>query len=255
MALPVDLSNQVALITGGSRGIGAATARIFAEAGADIAITYRGRDERASELVEEIGRSGRKAKQYKGDNSKDEVVKKIVENVLNDLGRIDVLVNNAGIWTYSEIDKMDEKIWDETVDVNLKGPFLFCRYVVPAMKKQGSGKIINISSTAGQRGEAFHSHYAATKGALISLTKSLSTELGPFNIRVNSVAPGWVDTEMSSEALSDEKLKEEIRRSIPLGRIPTAEDIAGPILFLASDLSRHVTGEILNVNGGSVLVG
>ncbi len=251
----IDLSNQVVLITGGSRGIGAATARMFAKAGADVAITYRGRDQNASELVDEIKKLGRKAKQYKGDISKGDIVRKIVENVLSDFGRIDVLVNNAGIWTYGEIDKMDEKIWDETMDVNLKAPFLFCRYVVPIMKKQGGGRIINLSSTAGQRGEALHSHYAATKGALISLTKSLSTELGPFNIRVNSVAPGWVDTDMSAEALSDRKMKEEIRKSIPLGRIPTAEDIAGPILFLASDLSRHVTGEILNVNGGSVLVG
>jgi len=251
----IDLSNQVVLITGGSRGIGAATARMFAKAGADVAITYRGSDQNAKELVEEIRKGGRKAKSYKGDNSKHEVVKKIVENVLADFGRIDVLVNNAGIWTYGEIDKMDEKVWDETMEVNLKGPFLFCRYVVPIMKKQGGGKIINLSSTAGQRGEALHSHYAATKGALISLTKSLSTELGPFNIRVNSVAPGWVDTDMSADALRDKKLKEEIRRSIPLGRIPFAEDIAGPILFLASDLSRHVTGEILNVNGGSVLAG
>ncbi len=251
----IDLSNQVVLITGGSRGIGAATARIFAKAGADVAITYRGNDSKAKEQVDEIKRLGRKAKAYKGDNSKGEIVKKIVESVLNDFGRIDVLVNNAGIWTYGEIDKMDEKVWDETMDLNLKGTFLFCRYVVPIMKKQGGGRIINISSTAGQRGEALHSHYAATKGAIISLTKSLSTELGPSNIRVNSVAPGWVDTDMSAEALKDKKLKEEIRVSIPLGRIPTADDIAGPILFLASDLSRHVTGEILNVNGGSVLAG
>jgi 3-oxoacyl-[acyl-carrier protein] reductase len=251
----IDLSNQVVLITGGSRGIGAATARVFAKAGADVAFTYRGRDQKATELIEEIKKLGRRIKAYKGDNSKGDVVRKIVENVASEFGRIDVLVNNAGIWTYGEIDTMDEKVWDETMEVNLKGPFLFCRYVVPIMKKQGGGKIINLSSTAGQRGEALHSHYAATKGALISLTKSLSTELGPYNIRVNSVAPGWVDTDMSSDALKDPKLKEEIRRSIPLGRIPSAEDIAGPILFLASDLSRHVTGEILNVNGGSVLAG
>lgn len=255
MAASINLINQVVLITGGSRGIGAATAKLFAEAGADVAITYRGRDQKATELLDIIKRLGRKAKSYKGDNSKAEVVKKIVENVAADLGRIDILVNNAGIWTYGEIDSMDEEVWDETMELNLKGTFLFCRYVVPVMKKLGGGKIINVSSTAGQRGEAFHSHYAATKGGVISFTKSLSTELGPYNIRVNSVAPGWVDTEMSAIALGDEKTKEEIRRSIPLGRIPTAEDIAGPILFLASDLSKHITGEILNVNGGSVLVG
>jgi 3-oxoacyl-[acyl-carrier protein] reductase len=251
----IDLSSQVVLITGGSRGIGAAAAKLFAKVGADVGFTYRGRDQNAGELAEEIKKLGRKVKAYKGDIGKSEVVKRIVESVLEDFGRIDVLVNNAGIWTYGEIDKMDENTWDETMELNLKGTFLFCRYVVPIMKKQGGGRIINISSTAGQRGEALHSHYAATKGGIISFTKSLSTELGPFNIRVNSVAPGWVETDMSADALKDEKLKEEILRSTPLGRIPTADDIAGPILFLASDLSRHVTGEILNVNGGSVLVG
>jgi 3-oxoacyl-[acyl-carrier protein] reductase len=251
----IDLNNKVVLITGGSRGIGAATAKLSAKAGADVAITFRGREGHASEVINEIKKLGRKAKAYKGDVSKKEDVKRIVHEVSEEFGKIDILVNNAGIWTYGEIDKIDEKTWDETIDVNLKGTFLFCKYVVPIMKRQAGGTIINLSSTAGQRGEAYHSHYAATKGAVISLTKSLSTELGPYNIRVNSVAPGWVDTEMSAEALNDEKYREEIRRTIPLGRIPTAEDIAGPILFLASDLARHITGEILNVNGGSVLVG
>ena len=154
-------------------------------------------------------------------------MKSIVDDAIIDFGRIDVLVNNAGIWTYGEIDKMDEKVWDETMDVNLKGTFLFCRYVVPVMKKQGGGNIICLSFTAGQCGQSLHSHYAASKGAIISLTKSLSTELGPYNIRVNSVAPGWVDTEMSAETLNDKNYREEVRRGIPLGRIPTAEDMAG----------------------------
>ena len=251
----IDLTNQVVLITGGSRGIGAATARLFAKAGANVAITYSSNDARANELVNELKKLGRKATAFKGNNSKADVVKKIVDDVHREFGRIDVLVNNAGIWTYGEIDSMDEKVWDETIDLNLKGTFLFCHHVVPIMKKQGSGRIINVSSTAGQRGEALHSHYAASKGGVISLTKSLSTELAPYNILVNSVAPGWVDTEMCTDVFSDKNYKEEVRRSIPLGRIPTGEDIAGPILFLASDLARHVTGEILNVNGGSVLVG
>lgn len=251
----IDLSNQVVLITGGSRGIGAATAKLFAKAGTDVAFTYRGNDLRAKELIDEIKNLGKKAKGFRGDNSKNEVVKRIVEDVLKEFGRIDVLVNNAGIWTYGEVDTMKENVWDETINLNLKGTFLFCHYVVPIMKKQGGGRIINLSSTAGQRGEALHSHYAASKGGVISFTKSLSTELAPYNILVNSVAPGWVDTEMSAEVFADEKYKEEVRRSIPLGRIPTGDDIAGPILFLASDLARHVTGEILNVNGGSVLAG
>jgi 3-oxoacyl-[acyl-carrier protein] reductase len=251
----IDLTGKVLLITGGSRGIGAATALLFARAGADVAITYRGSDSKAKEVQNEIGKLGKKCQTYKGDISKKDIVKAIVRDVQKEFGRIDVLVNNAGIWTYGEIDTMKEDVWDQTVDVNLKGTFLFCHYIVPIMKKQGGGSIINISSTAGQRGEAFHSHYAATKGGIISFTKSLSTELGRFNIRVNCVAPGWVDTDMSADTLQKQPLREEVLKSIPLGKIPTAEDIAGPILFLASRLSDHITGEILNVNGGSVLVG
>ncbi len=251
----IDLTGKVLLITGGSRGIGAATALLFARAGADVAITYRGSDSKAKEVQNEIGKLGKKCQTYKGDISKKDIVKTIVRDVQKEFGRIDVLVNNAGIWTYGEIDTMREDVWDQTVDVNLKGTFLFCHYIVPIMKKQGGGSIINISSTAGQRGEAFHSHYAATKGGIISFTKSLSTELGRFNIRVNCVAPGWVDTDMSADTLQKQPLREEVLKSIPLGKIPTAEDIAGPILFLASRLSDHITGEILNVNGGSVLVG
>ncbi|HKZ41795.1 MAG TPA: SDR family oxidoreductase, partial [Candidatus Hodarchaeales archaeon] len=135
------------------------------------------------------------------------------------------------------------------------GTFHMINAVVPYMKKRHFGKIISISSTAGQRGEAFHSHYAASKGAIISLTKSLATELGSYNINVNCVAPGWVDTDLSADILRNQKEADEAKKAIPLGRIPTAEDIAGPILFLASDLARHITGEILNVNGGSVLAG
>jgi len=171
----IDFSNQVVLVTGGSRGIGAATAKWFAKARADVAITYRGRDKHASEVINEIKMLGRKANAYRGDVGKKKDVKQIVQDVLNDFGKINVLVNNAGIWTYGEIDKMDEKVWDETMDVNLKGTFLFCRYVVPIMKKQGGGAIVNVSSTAGQRGEALHSHYAATKGAVISLNSVRTT--------------------------------------------------------------------------------
>lgn len=251
----IDLTGKVVLITGGSRGIGAATAKLFAKAGADVAITYQGSDAKAKEVVNEITKLGKKCQAYKGDISKNEFVKTMVHEVHKEFGKIDILVNNAGIWTYGEVDSMKENVWDQTMDVNLKGTFLCCHHVVPLMKKQGGGSIVNLSSTAGQRGEAFHSHYAATKGGIISFTKSLSTELGQFNIRVNSVAPGWVDTDMSAETLKQSAPREEVRRSIPLGKIPTAEEIAGPILFLASDLASHITGEILNVNGGSVLAG
>ena len=150
---------------------------------------------------------------------------------------------------------MSEKVWNETMAVNLNGMFFITNAVVPVMKKQMEGKIVNISSTAGQRGEAEHSHYAASKGGMISFTKAIATELGPFNINVNSVAPGWVDTDLNNEVFADKNYKEQERKKIPLQRIPTPEDIAGPVLFLVSDLSRHITGEILNVNGGSVLIG
>jgi 3-oxoacyl-[acyl-carrier protein] reductase len=148
---------------------------------------------------------------------------------------------------------MDSSVWKETMEVNLDSIFYMCNAVVPCMKSRGRGWIINVASTAGVRGEAFHSHYAATKGALLALTKSLAVELAPHNILVNCVAPGWVDTDMCAEVFKDPAFKESIRQSIPLKRIPTAEDIAGPILFLASDLARHITGAVINVNGGSVL--
>jgi 3-oxoacyl-[acyl-carrier protein] reductase len=141
------------------------------------------------------------------------------------------------------------------MEVNLDSVYYFTNAVVPNMKKQRQGWIINVASTAAVRGEALHSHYAASKGALVALTKSLAVELAPYNIRVNCVAPGWVDTDMCTEVFSDPSFKESVRQSIPLKRIPPPEDIAGPILFLASDLARHVTGAIINVNGGSVLCG
>jgi 3-oxoacyl-[acyl-carrier protein] reductase len=148
---------------------------------------------------------------------------------------------------------MSEKVWEETMGINLSSVFYTCNAVIPCMKAKKRGSIINVSSTAAVRGEAFHSHYAASKGAIISLSKSLAVELAPFNIRVNSVAPGWVDTDMCTEVFSDPGFRKRVQDSIPLKRIPPPEDIAGAILFLASDLARHITGEVLNVNGGSVL--
>jgi len=251
----IDLTNKTALITGGSRGIGAATAILFARAGADVAITYVSDEASAQKVVDDIRKLGRRCLALKGDVSMAEDVNRIVDETVRFFSKIDVLVNNAGIWTYGEITSMTEEVWDRTIDINLKGMFLMCKAVVPLMKKQCGGNIINISSTAGQRGEALHSHYAASKGGVISFTKSLASELAPYNILVNSVAPGWVDTDMCAEVFSDPEFKESVRKTVPLGRIPTADDIAGPILFLASDLARHITGEVLNVNGGSVLCG
>ncbi len=249
----ITLSNQVMLITGASRGIGRATAQMAAKAGAVVAINYRQAKSNAESLVAEITKNGGKAAAFQADVGNYAEVEKMVTAVLKHFGQIDILVNNAGIWTYGAIDTMPEAVWDETMAANLKSVYNCCRLVVPHMKRRRSGKIINVSSTAGQRGEAFHSHYAATKGAIISFTKSLAPELAPYNILVNCVAPGWVATDMANAAIAEEG--ENITNLIPLRRAGNAEEIAGAILFLAADLASYITGEILNVNGGNVLVG
>jgi 3-oxoacyl-[acyl-carrier protein] reductase len=251
----IDLSGRKALITGGSRGIGRATAILFAKAGGDVAINYISNISAAEEVRREVEELGRECLLLKADISKEEEVNEMVEILVSEWGGVDILVNSAGIWTYLEIGSMMNEVLKETLEINLASVFYVTNAVVPHMKKKKQGWIINVSSTAAIRGEAFHSHYAATKGALNSLTKSWAVELAPYNIRVNSVAPGWVDTDMCAEVFSDAKFKESVRQSIPLKRIPPPEDIAGPILFLASDLARHITGAIINVNGGSVLSG
>jgi len=251
----IDLTAKKALITGGSRGIGRATAILFAKAGADVAITYQRQEKAALEVKASVEGLGRRCLALRAEISNEAEVRRAVEAIIHAWGRIDLLINNAGIWTYLEMGSGDTKAWKETMEVNLDSVYYFTDAVVPQMKKQQRGGIINIGSTAGIRGEAFHSHYAATKGALNALTKSWAAEFAPFNIRVNLVAPGWVETDMCSEVFSDPAFKESVRQSIPLKRIPLPEDIAGPILFLASDLARHITGAIINVNGGSVLCG
>ncbi|UCE22663.1 MAG: SDR family oxidoreductase [Candidatus Aminicenantes bacterium] len=249
----IDLDGKKTLITGGSRGIGRACAFLFARAGSDVAINYLSREKEAESVRVEIGRIGRECLVYKADISVKKDVDELVEGLIKNWGRIDILVNNAGIWTYGEMGNMTEETWAETMKINLDGVFYACNAVIPFMKRNKMGWIINVSSTAAVRGEAFHSHYAASKGAVVSLTKSLASELAMHNIHVNCVAPGWVDTDMCSDVFSDPDFRKKVQDSIPLGRIPPPEDIAGPILFLASNLSRHITGEVLNVNGGSVL--
>jgi 3-oxoacyl-[acyl-carrier protein] reductase len=251
----ITLVGKVALISGGSRGIGAAAARLFAAAGADVAITYASDAASAKNIVREIESSGGHGYAIRANLGNIPDVKKVVSMVRAEYGRIDILINNAGIWTYGKIGEMDPKTWQETIDINLTGTFALCNLVVPIMRKQGSGRIINISSTAGQRGEAEHSHYAASKGGVISFTKSLAAELGRYHINVNCIAPGWVVTDMSARELRNKKLMKKVLDEIPLGYIPGPEEIAGPILFLASDLAKNITGEVLNVNGGSVLCG
>lgn len=249
-----NLNSKKVLITGGSRGIGAACVKYFCMAGASVAFTYNTNSVFAAKLEKRFSKIS-KCKAYKTDINNLEEIKGTVQKVIKDFGRIDVLVNNAGIWKEAKITKMKLAAWDETIKTNLTSTFLFTQQVSYFMKLKRYGKIINVSSTAGQRGEAHYSHYAASKGGMISFTKSLASELGPFNINVNSVAPGWVLTDMSKSVLTNKKSFEEELKKIPIGRIATADDIAGPIMFLASDLSRHINGEVLNVNGGSVLVG
>jgi 3-oxoacyl-[acyl-carrier protein] reductase len=249
-----DFHGQVALITGGSRGIGAETAKLFAKCGADVAINYNIDSAAADDVRQEIEALGRRCLVLRADLGSPRDCNELVESTVSDLGRIDILVNNAGIWTEAAIEYMTEEVLDRTIDVNIKGCFHTTSTAAHYMKKQKSGNIIFVSSTAGQRGEAFHSHYAASKGALISLTKSLAPELAPFGIRVNCVAPGWVDTDMSREALQS-KDGPKYLSLIPLGRAGTAAELAGPIIFLASPWASFITGEILNVNGGAVLAG
>ncbi len=250
-----ELSGKKALITGGSRGIGRATAILLAQAGVDVAINYVRNDAAAAEVKKMIEEFGRRALTIKADISHEEETRELVEKVVAEWGRLDYVVNNAGIWTYGEMGQMSRQVWEETMRLNLDAVFYVINAVVPLMRKQGGGVIVNVSSTAAVRGEAYHSHYAASKGALHSLTKSLAVELAPYGIRVNCVAPGWVDTDMCAEVFADPEFRRTVQNSIPLKRIPPPEDIAGPILFLLSDLARHITGTVIHVNGGSVLCG
>lgn len=250
----IRFDEKTALITGGSRGIGAATAVLFARLGGDVAINYLSNKNEAEKIKSEVEKSGRRCLVVRADVGKRGDCEKLVEAAAGEFGKIDCLVNNAGIWTEAAIENMTDEILDRTIDVNIKGCFYMAAAVVPHMKKQKSGSIIFVSSTAGQRGEAWHSHYAASKGALISLTKSLCPELAAWGIRVNCVAPGWVDTDMSHESLEGPD-GPHFLSFIPLGRAATADELAYPILFMASDRAGFINGEVLNVNGGAVLVG
>src|SRR5437667_8270995 len=249
------LKGKVAVVTGGSRGIGRATVECFAKLGASVVVNYLKDKSAATAAVDEITAAGVGALAVQADVSRADEATRVIEAAVERFGRLDFLVCNAGIWEGSPVDKMTEDIWDRTIELNLKGTWTVCRAAVPHMKKQKFGRIVVVSSTAGQRGEANVSNYAASKGGQISFTKALSTELAPYGITVNAVAPGWVETEMSSKPLSDEQDRKAIEEIIPLGRVASAEDIADPIIFLCSDWARHITGEILNVNGGSILCG
>jgi 3-oxoacyl-[acyl-carrier protein] reductase len=253
----ISLAGKAALITGGSRGIGAAAVKLFAQAGADVVFSYNKAKGAAKQIEQEAGKHGTRVEAFKADVGRHSENKKLVEQAIARLGRLDVVVPNAGVWNVEDlpIEKMTEKQWDEMIRVNLKSVYSIIHFSVPQMIKQKSGKIIPIASTAAQRGESFHTHYGASKGGVISLVKGLSTELARHNILVNCVAPGWVATDMSNPFINTKAGGKAIAAAIPLGRAATAEEIAGPILFLASDLANFLVGEIINVNGGSVLCG
>jgi 3-oxoacyl-[acyl-carrier protein] reductase len=260
MSIPLSLSGKVALITGGSRGIGAATVRMFVAAGARVLFNYEKSKGSAEQLVKELGQEN--CAGVACNLSGTETAHDLVAAVVKRFGRLDILVANHGVWPPQDapIEKMADAQWRSTMAINLDSVFALVKHSVVQMKKQGkssgaAGHIVLVSSTAAQRGEAFHCDYAATKGALISMVKGLSTELAPQAIYVNSVAPGWVNTDMSAAALNDPATSKRIFAAIPLGRVATAEEIAGPVLFLCSQYSGFITGEVFNVNGGAVLVG
>jgi 3-oxoacyl-[acyl-carrier protein] reductase len=269
----LSLEGKVALITGGSRGIGAETVRLFTAAGARVAFNYRVAADEARKLVAECGVLNGEAGRcvaIQQELSSPKEGRTLVSKTVDAFGRLDCLIVNHGIWgaESAPIGKMTEAQWSRTMGVNLDSVFGLVQAAVGQMQRQergselssagpgaAAGYIVLISSTAGQRGEAFHADYAVTKGALISLTKSLSSELARNGIYVNCVAPGWVATGMSAPALDDPATRDGIFAGIPLGRAATPREVAGPILFLCTPLAGFISGEILNVNGGAVLVG
>lgn len=260
MSIPLSLSGKVALITGGSRGIGAATVRLFTAAGAKVVFTYHKARSQAEALANNCGEAN--CRPLAANLTSADSAQSVVTEAAKIFGRLDILVANHGVWPAEDvaIEKMPDEQWRSTLSINLDAVFGLVKHTVAQMKSQSrtgaaAGHIVLISSTSGQRGEAFHCDYSASKGALISMVKGLSTELASAGIYVNSVAPGWVDTDMSRAALDDPKSGEEIRRTIPIGRVGKPEEIAGPVLFLCTEYATFITGEIFNVNGGAVLTG
>jgi 3-oxoacyl-[acyl-carrier protein] reductase len=257
----LSLAGKVALISGGSRGIGAATVRLFVAAGAKVAFNYQRASTEAKRLAQECGAENCHAVQADLSSSND--AKTLVQAAAQRFGRLDILVANHGIWPPHDaaVEEMSDEQWRKTLAVNLDSVFGLVKHAVAQMKRkknvEGSarGHIVLVSSTAGQRGEAFHCDYAASKGAVISMVKGLSTELARDGIYVNCVAPGWVATDMAAPALTDPATRERVLKTIPLGRVASPEEIAAPILFLCTAHAGFVTGEIFNVNGGAVLVG
>lgn len=252
----LSLPDKVALVTGGSRGIGAAIVRAFTEAGAKVAFNYHNARSEAEKLVNECGSA--KCFAIQAELSSPEASQQLVTAAVQRFGKLDIVVGNHGVWPPQDapIDQMTEEQWRSTMAVNLDSIFGLVKHAVGQMKQRhAGGHIVLISSTAGQRGEAFHCDYAASKGAIISMVKGLSTELARDGIYVNCVAPGWVETDMAAPALHDPEISRRVYATIPLGRAGKPEEIAAAVLFLCTPHAGFITGEILNVNGGAVLVG
>ena len=250
----MSLRGKRALVTGGSRGIGAETAVLLAECGADVGIGFRSREAEAAEVVKRIADRGVRSFAQSSDLTAPGGADALFDRAVREFGGLDIVVGNAGTWPAEEagIGEMSDERWRATLMHNLDAVFHTARAAARVLGQ--GGRLVLVSSTAGQRGEAFHADYAAAKGATVAFVKSLAIELARRDITVNSVAPGWVDTEMVADVMGNGG-RERIAASIPVGRIASARDIAGPIVFLCSDEARHITGEILNVNGGSVLCG
>ncbi len=252
-----SLKGRRAVITGGSRGIGGAVTRLLAEAGADVCIGYHSRSKDAEDLSAQCVKLGARSTQHASDVSSAKGAQSLIAHAVMELGGLDICVHSAGIWPVEEaaVSLMKDERWANTMRQNVDAMFFIAREAALAMEANASGgRIILVASTAGQRGEAMHADYAASKGAMISFVKSMAVELAPKGITVNAIAPGWVDTEMCAEPFANGG-RERIARGIPVGRIASVDDIAFPIVSLCFDGARHVTGEIVNVNGGSVLCG
>ena len=257
----LSLAKHVALVTGGSRGIGAATVRMFRKAGARVVFSYQRAEAQAKALVDECGGED-VCRAVRQELATAEDGQALVAAAVQAFGRVDCLIVNHGVWPSHDapIGEMTVEQWRGTMGINLDSAFGLVQAAVAQMKRQtpvegARGHVVLVSSTAGQRGEAFHADYAASKGALISLTKSLSSELAADGIYVNCVAPGWVETDMSAPALNDPATRDWIFAGIPLGRVGRPMEVAGPILFLCTPYAGFMSGEIVNVNGGAVLAG
>lgn len=246
--MALELAEKVALVTGGSRGIGKSIATLLAQRGATVVLGYAGNEAAATETVKAITDAGGKARAVRFDVADAAACTQAVEDIFKELGRLDILVNNAGVTVDGLIMRYRDEDWDKTLNTNLKGCFNLCRAVTRPMMKQRKGSIINLSSVVGEMGNAGQTAYAASKAGILGLTKSLARELAPRNIRVNAVTPGFITTDMTSHI--PEEAKERLLQLVPLSRLGNPEEVANAVAFLASDQASYITGEVLKVNGG-----